>query len=172
MHHRLGRLLPFGQVDQLPEVVKEIEASETKFFREIEAAETQSRLEIEALKERGPGQSLASLGKVVECETLHLYLVLDAIDARNKEKLILEVRIKDAEKPFKAILELEPEDYSDPDKALDLVWNSARFSDRSFWAETTLTRCEGEITFATITYIAQKEADLPHAPKDSAETDV
>ena len=151
--------------------VKEIEASEATFFREIEAAETRSRLEMDTLKERDAGRPSVPLSKA-ECETLHLCLVVDAIDARNKEKLILGVRIKDAEKPFRAVLELDPEDYADFDKTLDLAWNSARYSGRSFWAEITLTRREGEIILATITYIAQEEADLPHKPEDSEEMDV
>lgn len=100
------------------------------------------------------------------CSTEHLCITVDELDARNKMSPTLVVRQKDSSDGFKAELTLNPDDYSDYDKILDLVWDSARFPDKYFWAEITFTKRRDKIISASISYIALTEEDLPQTTED------
>ena len=92
-----------------------------------------------------------------------LCVSVDAIDARHKDCLTLVVREKESSTSFKARLALNPDDYADYEKILDLVWDSARFPDRYFWAETTVIKRQEQIVSAVILSIGLSEEDLPQA---------
>lgn len=98
--------------------------------------------------------------------TEHLCITVDELDARDKENPTLVVHDKESDLVFKASLDLNPDDYSDYDKALDIVWNSARFADKYFWAEVTFTRRREKIVSASISAIALSEEDLPQLAED------
>ena len=67
---------------------------------------------------------------------------------------------------------LNPDDYPDFESALDIIWNSARFPDRFFWAEISITKRREKLIAASISAIAQSEEDLPQNLEDeSPDTD-
>ncbi len=99
-------------------------------------------------------------------ETEHLYVTVDNLFAQDKDNPIVVVREKDTGRIFKANLALTPEDYSDFDAILDIVWNSARFPNRYFWAEISYSKRRDKVLSATISAIALAEADLPQNTDD------
>ena len=98
--------------------------------------------------------------------TEHLCVTVDELDARNKDCPTLIVRDKNSSMSFKAELALNPDDYSDYDKILDVVWDSARFPDRYFWAEITFTKRRDKIISASISAIGISEDDLPQTTEE------
>lgn len=101
--------------------------------------------------------------------TEHLCITVDELDARDKDNPTLIVHEKNSNTTFKALLALNPDDYSDYDNILDIVWNSARFSDKYFWAEVTFTKRRDKIISASISSVAQTEEDLPQLTDDQSE---
>lgn len=111
-----------------------------------------------ALQDQG-GERVPGRGEDVS-ETMFLCVCVDEINARDKEKLILGLQIKGGEGCFRAALALNPEDYTDFNQALDMVWDSARFADKYFWARVAFVRCQDRIIAATVTAVASEEAEL------------
>ena len=102
-------------------------------------------------------------------ETVHLCIAVDELDAHDKTNPVVVVKPKGGDQGFKASLDLNPDDYSDYDKVLDIVWDSARFPDRYFWAEVTFTKRRDKIITASISSVALEEQDLPQTTDDSSE---
>lgn len=101
--------------------------------------------------------------------TVHLCLTVDELDAHDKENPTIVVHDKDSPLAFRATLALNPDDYSDFDKVLDMVWDSARFPERYFWAEVSFTKRREKILSASISAVALTEEDLPQTSEDLSE---
>lgn len=98
--------------------------------------------------------------------TEHVCITVDQLNARNKSNPILFVREKNSSDSFKAELSLNPADYPDYDKISDIIWDSARFPDKYFWAAITFTKRRNKIISASISSIGLSEDDLPQTTQE------
>lgn len=88
-------------------------------------------------------------------------ITVDQLNARNKSNPLFTVRKKNSSESFRAELALNPDDFSNYDNILDIIWDSARFPDKYFWAEMTFTKRRSKIISASISFIGLSEDDLP-----------
>lgn len=93
-------------------------------------------------------------------------ITVEQLNARNKSNPMLTVRKKNSSGSFKAELALNPDDYSNYDNILDIIWDSARFPDKYFWAEITFTKRRSKIISASISFIGLSEDDLPQTTEE------
>ena len=95
-----------------------------------------------------------------------MHVAVADINSENKKNLVLILKEKDSQNKFKANFEVNFEDDSDNTAALDIIWNSARYEDRYFWAEVLTATRRGEFEKASILNMAEDRSDLEPSEDD------
>lgn len=99
-------------------------------------------------------------------ETKILHVTVEEIDVSQKSDPLLSLRELGTENKFKANLNLEIDDEDDIEEIMNLIWNSARYSDRHFWAEVLLVTRRDKLEKATLLNIAEEKEDLLNKAED------
>lgn len=102
-------------------------------------------------------------------DTLQMQVTVEEIDTRDKSNPTVYLRKKGEDGAFKASLAIQGEDDEDVSAALDIIWDAARYPDRFFWAEVSVSSKKGKILSATVTAVAQQKEDLPDTSEESAD---
>ncbi len=93
-----------------------------------------------------------------------MHVAVEYINSENKNNLILVLKEKDTQASFKANVDFNDEE--DNTLALDILWNSARYEDRYFWAEVLTVTRRDKVEKATILNVAENKADLEPSDED------
>lgn len=113
-----------------------------------------STADIEKVKRRRTKAKAISNTNIVQVS-------VEEIDTTNKDDLKVILREKETGDRYKASFDLNFDDEDDDNSELmDLIWNSARYNDRYFWAEILFITRREKLEKATILNIAESEEDL------------
>ncbi len=112
-----------------------------------------SKEDIDSLRKRATRIS-------AKTETKVICVAVEDIDTRIKSHPIVTLHEKDTENRFKADFVQNYDDETELTEALDLIWNSARYADRYFWAEVSIVSRREKIVNVSILNVADEESDL------------
>ena len=98
-----------------------------------------------------------------------LNVTVDGVDSRDKDTLYITLREKGSDQRYKADLKLDYDDEEDLEEALNLIWNSARYPDRYFWADLAISTRRGKIESVSVLAVANRKEDLAADETDEEE---
>ena len=101
--------------------------------------------------------------------TCQMLVTVEKIDTQDKSDPVVYLRERGADNSFKASLAIEGEDEEDLQTALDIIWDAARYPDRFFWVEISISSKKGKVVSASITALAHKKEDLPDNTEEITE---
>lgn len=112
--------------------------------------------DIDNIRRRAPGVK-------AQTETRIINVAVEGIDARIKDHPVASLYDKDTGKRFKADLVLGLDDEADLNEVLDLIWSSARYPDRYFWAEVSIVSRRDKIESVSVLRVAKEKAELENS---------
>lgn len=112
--------------------------------------------DIDNIRRRAPGVK-------AQTETRIINVAVEEIDARIKDHPVVILHDKDTGKRFKADLVLGLDDEAELNEVLDLIWSSARYSERYFWAEVSIVSRRDKIESVSVLRVAKEKAELENS---------